>query len=69
MNTIPTDTALRDMFDAIKATAAEYPVDLLAARRAAFQAQIEANDPDAVDVDTPPVSDEADERNSRPYPF
>jgi hypothetical protein len=43
----------------------------LAARRAAYVAQVRAwnSDPDAVDVETEPVSEWQDERNSRPEPY
>jgi hypothetical protein len=32
-------------------------------------AEMEACDPDKCDVPTPPVSEQDDERNSRPFPF
>jgi hypothetical protein len=57
-----------------------YPCDLLTARRAEFLRQIAERQPvapwtadllgcDDVDVWTPPVSDEQDERNSKPFPY
>jgi hypothetical protein len=57
-----------------------YPCDLLAARRATFLRQIAERQPvapwtadllgcDDVDVPTPPVSEQGDERNSRPFPY
>jgi hypothetical protein len=44
-----------------------YPEALLAKRRAWFLAMLD--DPDAVDCDTPPVSEEMDLRNSREFPW
>jgi hypothetical protein len=60
--------------------AAEYDPDLLAARRATFLRQIAERQPvapwtadllgcDDVDVPTPPVSEQDDERNSRPSQY
>jgi hypothetical protein len=47
---------------------ATYPADLLTARRRAFVASI-PSDPDSVDIETQPVSEQADERNSRGFPY
>jgi hypothetical protein len=46
---------------------AEYPADLLAARRAAFIRQIDPSD--CSDIETDGVTEADDERNSRPSPF
>jgi hypothetical protein len=69
------------VIDAVQSIpAAEYDPDLLAARRAEFLRQIAERQPvapwtadllgcDDVDVPTPPVSEQGDERNSRPLPY
>ena len=64
------DPSLEDLLQQLADSREEYPADLLAARRAAFKAQIEAhNDPDSVDIPTPPVSEHQDARNSRPEQY
>jgi hypothetical protein len=75
------EEAEEKVFDALKQIpAAEYDPDLLSARRAEFLRQIAERQPvapwtadllgcDDVDVWTPPVSDEQDERNSKPFPY
>jgi hypothetical protein len=49
----------------------DYPEELQAARRAAYVARVRErnSDPDAVDVETEPVSEWQDARNSRPEPY
>ena len=59
MTTPTTTPTLRGLLLRCGAIAAEYPPDLLAARRAAFVAQVQRMEPDACDVDTEPVSEEA----------
>jgi hypothetical protein len=59
-----------DLIAALKSLAsvdAPYPEALLAKRRAWFLAMLD--DPDAVDCDTEPVSEEQDIRNSREFPW
>jgi hypothetical protein len=50
-----------------RVTAREYPIVLYQMRRETFLAMLD--DPDAVDCDTPPVSEEQDIRNSREFPW
>jgi hypothetical protein len=47
----------------------DYPPELQAARRAAFVARVRSMDPDAVGVETEPLSEWQDARNSRPEPY
>jgi hypothetical protein len=50
-----------------RVTTREYPIVLYQMRRETFLAMLD--DPDAVDCDTPPVSEEMDLRNSREFPW
>jgi hypothetical protein len=61
-----TDTEA-DFLRPLRELVSEYPPDLLAARRAAFLWLL--YDPDRVTIKTQPVSEQTDERNSRPAPY
>jgi hypothetical protein len=50
-----------------RVTTREYPIVLYQMRRETFLSMLD--DPDAVDCDTEPVSEEMDARNSRPFPY
>jgi hypothetical protein len=67
--TTPTIPQIIDTLDDLRrmGLANCYPAELLAARRAAFLRLL--HDPDRVTIETQPVSEEQDERNSRELPF
>jgi hypothetical protein len=69
--TAPTIPQIIDTLDDLRRMGldAMYPPELLTPRRAQFVASIPEHDPDTVTIKTPPVSEQQDERNSRPYPF